>query len=89
MKYLEYFFKISAALFFIIIGCFVGYAIYGTLLDFLSGDLFSGSLFQSLIPLNISISAFIGVLIGAFTSLSIYLVILVIKDKNEKNSKPA
>jgi hypothetical protein len=75
MKYLDIFFKIVAIHFFIIIGCFVGYAIYGTLLNFLNGDLFSESIFQDMITLKIAVSAFIGLLVGLFTSLTIYFSI--------------
>lgn len=75
MKYLDNFFKIVAILFFIISGCFVGYAIYGTLLNFLNSDLFSESIFQDMITLKIALSAFIGLLVGLFTSLTIYLAV--------------
>lgn len=75
MKYLDIFLKIIVISFFIISGCIVGYAIYGTLLNFLNSDLFSESIFQDMITLKIAVSAFIGLLVGLFTSLTLYLSI--------------
>lgn len=75
MKYLDIFFKIVAILFFIISGCFVGYAIYGTILNLLNSDLFSESIFQDMNTLKIAASAFIGLLVGLFTSLTMYFSI--------------
>lgn len=75
MKYLDIFFKKIVISFFIIGGWIVGYAIYGTLLNFLNSDLFSESIFQDMITLKIAISAFIGLAVGLFTSLTLYLSI--------------
>lgn len=75
MKYINIIFKKLSLIFSIISGLVVGCAVYGTFLNFLNSSIFIESLIQDMTNFKIALSAFMGLALGMFTLIFMYLVI--------------